>query len=58
MRKTTFVITAVFGAILLTGGAPATQGPTQQPAVDIRAAYTKSEHLVPMRDGVKLFTIF
>src|SRR5262245_30085590 len=29
----------------------------QQAAVDIRAAYMKAEHLVPMRDGVKLFTI-
>lgn len=32
----------------------------QQPAADVpnpvRAAYTKYEHLVPMRDGVKLFT--
>ena len=24
---------------------------------DIRATYTKSEQMVPMRDGVKLFTI-
>jgi putative CocE/NonD family hydrolase len=29
----------------------------QQPSFDIRAAYTKSEHVVPMRDGIKLFTI-
>jgi uncharacterized protein len=32
----------------------------QQPVADapnpVRAAYTKYEHLVPMRDGVKLFT--
>jgi putative CocE/NonD family hydrolase len=29
----------------------------QQAALDLRATYTKAEHLVPMRDGVKLFTI-
>ena len=29
----------------------------QTTAADIRAAYTKAEHMVPMRDGVKLFTI-
>lgn len=28
-----------------------------QPAVDVRALYTKFEHMVPMRDGVRLFTI-
>src|SRR5262245_2307143 len=34
------------------------QGPPPgQAATDIRAAYTKSEHMVPMRDGAKLFTI-
>jgi putative CocE/NonD family hydrolase len=26
-------------------------------AADVKALYTKSEHMVPMRDGVKLFTI-
>jgi putative CocE/NonD family hydrolase len=31
---------------------------TQAPAaIDVRANYAKSEHMVPMRDGVKLFTI-
>jgi putative CocE/NonD family hydrolase len=35
-----------------------TQAPSQgQGAVDVRAAYTKTEHMVAMRDGVKLFTI-
>src|SRR5436190_15555352 len=28
-----------------------------QDAFDVRAHYTKSEYMVPMRDGVKLFTI-
>jgi putative CocE/NonD family hydrolase len=27
------------------------------PAFDVKANYTKSEHMVPMRDGVKLFTV-
>jgi putative CocE/NonD family hydrolase len=32
--------------------------PSAQPQpFDIKAAYTKTEHLVPMRDGIKLFTI-
>ncbi|HEY7474900.1 MAG TPA: CocE/NonD family hydrolase [Vicinamibacterales bacterium] len=30
---------------------------TAQAPYDIRANYTKAEHMVPMRDGVKLFTI-
>jgi uncharacterized protein len=28
-----------------------------QDAYDVRENYTKTEHMVPMRDGVKLFTI-
>ena len=28
-----------------------------QEAYDVKAYYTKSEHMIPMRDGVKLFTI-
>jgi putative CocE/NonD family hydrolase len=27
-----------------------------QESVDVKALYTKSEHMIPMRDGVKLFT--
>src|SRR5215471_7712997 len=30
---------------------------TTPPAFDVRANYVKSEHTVPMRDGVKLFTV-
>ena len=29
----------------------------QEPAFDAKAAYVKRDHMVPMRDGVKLFTI-
>ena len=29
----------------------------QEPTYDVRENYVKSEHMVPMRDGVKLFTI-
>jgi uncharacterized protein len=35
----------------------ALQGVRSQDAYDIKANYSKSEHMVPMRDGVKLFTI-
>src|SRR5688572_8936560 len=35
------------------------QGPLhgQQPAFDVKANYVKRDYMVPMRDGVKLFTI-
>ena len=30
----------------------------QAPAApDVKALYTKAEHMIPMRDGLKLFTI-
>src|SRR5687767_3598637 len=32
-------------------------GVEPQAPFDVRAAYTKTEHMIPMRDGVKLFTI-
>ena len=57
MRVVTIAVTGFASAILVAGTLRATQAPGQAPAVDIRAAYTKSEHLVPMRDGMKLFTI-
>jgi hypothetical protein len=41
---------AVIGSVALLVAQPA------PPAFDIRAAYTKYEHMVPMRDGVRLFT--
>src|SRR5688500_19765376 len=44
-------ITAV--AVLLSAATPR----LQSTAADIRAAYTKTEQMIPMRDGVKLFTI-
>jgi putative CocE/NonD family hydrolase len=47
-----FVVLLVFAAI--GAFASARQAPA---APDIRALYTKSEHLIPMRDDVKLFTI-
>ncbi|MCJ7564168.1 MAG: CocE/NonD family hydrolase [Candidatus Aminicenantes bacterium] len=32
-------------------------GSQAQDSLDIKAYYTKAEHMIPMRDGVKLFTI-
>jgi uncharacterized protein len=44
--------------VLLALTAIATGSGAQQPAAfDVRSHYTKSEHMVAMRDGVKLFTI-
>ena len=34
----------------------AAQQPSVEPPNPVRAAYTKYEHLIPMRDGVRLFT--
>jgi putative CocE/NonD family hydrolase len=36
---------------------PSAQTDSQQPVYDVKAHYVKTEHMVPMRDGVKLFTI-
>jgi putative CocE/NonD family hydrolase len=49
------VVTAVWiiGVSLLCGPA----APAAPQGFDVRAHYTKSEHMVPMRDGVHLFTI-
>ncbi|HET9985593.1 MAG TPA: CocE/NonD family hydrolase [Longimicrobiales bacterium] len=41
-------------ALVLVSARPAA---AQEPAFDVRAHYAKSDHMVPMRDGVKLFTI-
>jgi putative CocE/NonD family hydrolase len=36
---------------------PSAQTTAQQPAYNVKEHYVKSEYLVPMRDGIKLFTI-
>jgi hypothetical protein len=43
-------------AALLATTVTAQQPPPPEPPNPVRAAYTKYEHLIPMRDGVKLFT--
>ncbi len=50
MRLSGFVLLAAW----LAGQSP---GVPAQASFDVRAHYTKSEHMVPMRDGVRLFTI-
>src|SRR5687768_4172551 len=47
-----FLRSAILCASVLVSGAQA-----QEPAFDLKANYTKHEYMVPMRDGVKLFTI-
>ncbi len=53
MKRSALVIACVWVSVSLYS-AVAQQTPAAQ---EIRAAYVKSEHMVPMRDGVKLFTI-
>jgi putative CocE/NonD family hydrolase len=53
MKRNTCVVALLWVSVSLYS-ALAQQTPAAQ---EIRAAYVKSEHLVPMRDGVKLFTI-
>jgi putative CocE/NonD family hydrolase len=52
MKQTRSALVAVALAMAVWTVPPLAQAP-----FDIRANYVKSEHLVPMRDGVKLFTI-
>ena len=43
-------------AAALLAAAPSAQQPATDAPNPVRAAYTKYEHMVPMRDGVRLFT--
>jgi uncharacterized protein len=52
-RPNPFVVVAFVAAVSIGGGIPF----AAQSAQDIRTQYVKSEHMVAMRDGVKLFTI-
>jgi putative CocE/NonD family hydrolase len=52
MNSIRTIVAVVALAIL---AAPA--GVEPQAPFDVRAAYAKTEHMIPMRDGVKLFTI-
>ncbi len=51
ISTTTTTSAALFLLVLLTGRTVA------QYKFDVKAHYSKSERMVPMRDGVKLFTI-
>jgi putative CocE/NonD family hydrolase len=51
-----FALAGSIGFVTAQAPSPAPLPPTPPPAVDVRATYTKYEHLVPMRDGVRLFT--
>ena len=53
MKRRAIVIAGILVSVSLYS-ALAQQTPAAQ---EIRANYVKSEHMVPMRDGVKLFTI-
>lgn len=47
----------LFAIITLAAPEARGQNRTDAPAFDLQAHYVKSEYMVPMRDGVKLFTI-
>ncbi|MGH7357280.1 MAG: CocE/NonD family hydrolase, partial [Candidatus Rokuibacteriota bacterium] len=44
-------------ALVALGAAGARQAAPQEPAFDLKAHYAKRDTMIPMRDGVKLFTI-
>lgn len=56
MLSSTARICFALTAILLFG-APETHAQTQEPPYNVRQNYVKQEVMIPMRDGVKLFTI-
>ena len=54
---TWLVVFALAGSLgFVTAQAPSPAPSPPPPALDVRATYTKYEHMVPMRDGVRLFT--
>ena len=54
LAAATPLLAAAFAVSLCGGIAPVR---AQQPAFDVRSQYVKRDYMVPMRDGVKLFTI-
>jgi uncharacterized protein len=51
------VLCSIIAVLFLTAVRSLTSSPAQQPAFDVRGHYTKSEQMIPMRDGIKLFTV-
>jgi uncharacterized protein len=47
----------IIAVLSLTADRSLTSSRAQQPAFDVRSHYTKSEQMIPMRDGIKLFTV-
>jgi uncharacterized protein len=56
-RPVSICLLVLFAAAGVTTPRGSIQAQVANPAFDIKASYTKSEHMVPMRDGVKLFTV-
>ncbi len=55
-RSVTLIVWCVIATITFQAQ-PSAQTAAQQPAFNVRENYAKSEHMVPMRDGIRLFTI-
>src|SRR5690349_20211287 len=56
MTSKRFLLPALLAAALLVCARPAPAQPPADPAKYIREHFTKAEHKIPARDGVKLFT--
>ncbi|HLG15324.1 MAG TPA: CocE/NonD family hydrolase [Blastocatellia bacterium] len=57
MKSRTYLARVVLFVVLWSGLIGLARPLGAQEPVDVRANYTKSEHMIPMRDGVKLFTV-
>jgi putative CocE/NonD family hydrolase len=52
-----YVLCLLIMALSIAAGRSVSTSRAQQQTSDIRSHYTKSEHMIPMRDGIKLFTV-
>jgi uncharacterized protein len=52
-----YVLCLLIAALSIAAGRSLSTSRAQQPAFDVKAHYTKSEQMIPMRDGIKLFTV-
>ena len=55
-RSVTLIVWCAIATVTLQRQ-PSAQTTAQQPGYQVKEHYAKSEHMVPMRDGIKLFTI-
>src|SRR5262245_60901861 len=51
-----YILCLLIVALSIATGSSLSASRAQQPAFDVKTHYTKSEQMIPMRDGIKLFT--